>query len=198
MQNDFLNYFFNVNNGKVTVTAQGIIVISVIVFVLLFLLVRILKLIKFRKKENAYFHKYIKRLERDESLDRSIDIIQKTADERCFVRLVESGPNVSREYTLEVKGELLGGSAFSKCKIFINDELVEPVHFRLSFENRSLKLTSLSSVQPTELVHTSFTGVKKVHCLENGETFTLKSADVLRVGSTSISIFAFSNENGII
>lgn len=198
MQETFLDNFFCIKDGKISVTVWGILMIVLIAAALIFLFCRLVKYVGFRKKENDFFHKYLRELERDESLDRSIDIIQKNLGERCFVRIYENGENVSKKYILEVKDVLFGGSDFSKCKIYINDEQVKPVQFRLSFEGSRLILTVCSNDSLTRLVRTDFFGVKKVFNIKNNEKIALKSGDVLLVGMTSLSISVFSNQNGII
>lgn len=198
MQGIFTDIFFSIKDGNFSVTVWGVLVIVLITVTLSFLLGRLVKHVKFRKNEKVFFQKYIKDLERDESLDRSIDILQKNSGERCFVRINENGENVSRKYVLEVRDALLGGSAFSKCKVFVNDEQAEPVQFRLSFEDSHLTLEVCSKESSTRLVRTGFFGAKKVFDTKDGEKIVLKSGDVLLVGKTSLSISVFSNKNGII
>lgn len=198
MNNSFSEYFFSLKDGKLSLTVWGVLVVLVIAWLAVVLLAATLKYLKFRKKERAYFEKYFKRIERDESLDRSIDILKKSGEERVFIKIGEKNPNSSRDYTFELNDAVLGGSDFSKCGVFINDEAVDPVHFSLALTNSKLELEVLSEDKNIEVYKTNFFGINKIYDLKRGEKFTLKSGDTVRVGGTTLNISVFSNINGVI
>lgn len=198
MGNSFSEYFFSLKDGKLTLSVWGFLVVIIVAWLALVLLIAAIKHIKFKKRERAYFEKYFKRVERDESLDRSIDILEKNDNERSFIKINEVSPNGKREYTFELKDGTYCGSSFSKCGVFINDEDVDEVHFSLTFSNSKLELKTISQEKEVDVYKTNLLGIKKVHHLKKPETIFIKSGDMIRVGKTSLNISIFSNINGII